>query len=126
MSTARIPQRKTETITLPNVPDSSVTVYKSLTITEQQAIAKKLDGGGDQGYAGKVNMSVETARASIVEWNIVDDSDQPLPITTENLNKLSWVDILAIVQCATGVKLLDENNNILGEDQVKKNPSSGQ
>lgn len=127
MSTARIPTRQTTTISLPTVPDSSVTVYKSLTVTEQEAIAQSIDHLQD-GYAAKMGISVETARAAIVKWNIVGDDDQPLPVTTENLRKLSWIDILAIVQAATGTPLLTDGSDgtpirALNEQELKKNHS---
>lgn len=130
MSTVKLPSRETQTITLPNVPQSSVVVLKSFTGEEQEQLAKYSDENNGDGNLSKVQITRETARLAIVSWNIVGDDDKPLPITTENLRKLSWVDTLAIVQVVTGQALITDGSDgkpvrPLTEEEVKKNLSNG-
>lgn len=106
--------RKTVSLELPSFPGSQVIVYTELNIGQQRAIANATDNF-DRGLAA--------AQVAIKEWNLFQDENTPLEISTENLKRFPEGDMMVIFSAVTGKtkdELLDAANGKENKN-VKKN-----
>jgi len=90
--------RKTKKVTLPSY-DVEVELYDQLLTGDVNVIRKNFESDDDRG--------LETIRLHIKSWPFVDESDKPLPVTVENLNKLPMSDTLALLS-AIGTNDVEE------------------
>jgi len=82
--------RQTKKIILPSYQDSEVIIYNSL-------LASESDDAIEIRKSPSAKKMLEIIPKLIASWNFVDENQKPLPVNTENLNKMSEQDILFIV-----------------------------
>jgi hypothetical protein len=87
---------ETDTLTLPSDPQYTVTIKRKASFGDQRAAQSamlKVDGAtgalSDPEWGAYIGSLMTRL---IVNWNITDESDQPLPITLENIDKLEPAD----------------------------------
>jgi len=84
---------KEVTVRLNSNPEATVTARKSITAKELAIInSKKKDG--DDNFV----LSLRMLELMITSWDFVGDDDKMLPITIENIEKLSITDITKIIK----------------------------
>ena len=83
--------RRTKTIAVPSYPDSQITVYNSL-------LAKDADGVMELKENPSAKILLEVLPKFIASWNFTNEQNEPLPITSDNLNFLSEEDLMSIIE----------------------------
>ena len=94
--------RKTFKVKLPSYPDVEVVLYDGL-LTGQFGLLEKIEGDYDKGLK-----SLEFLMQS---WSFVDEKEEPLPITIDNLKKLPAKDFTV---------LMNRLEELMKEDEGKK------
>lgn len=80
--------RTVKTIKLPSYPDSEVELYDGL-LFKDAALIGKLQSKPDD-----ISIIAEVMAKAIKSWNFVDEQEQPLPVTRENVEKLKVEDVI--------------------------------
>lgn len=105
--------RKTDTVELPSIQGSKVTIYKALLVSEQRQLQDKYPDPSALTVKQQTEMSLYMLTIAIKEWNMVGEDDKPLPISNVTFDQLTLPDILKMLEVCTGQKLLDEENRPL-------------
>lgn len=103
--------RKRETVSLPSVPGSAVTVVKELNVGQQRRI---MNSGTDTFGRG-----IATLVESVESWNLAGEDGQLLQISTETFERFLEADLMALFAAVTG-KTVEELKDA-GAQELKKN-----
>lgn len=97
-----IDARKIKEISLPSYPDVKIELYDCL-LTGEAGQLRETESDHERGLQTLVHF--------IKSWTFVDELEKPVPITTDNLNKLPIKDVEALMSAV---------DNSLKEAETKK------
>ena len=90
--TQLLDNRKTEKLKLPSFPDVEVEIYDGLLTGEYEAISK---------CEGEFTKGIEILKFLIKSWSFVNEKNEPLNVTKENLALLPIKDFTVLMNKAS-------------------------